>query len=426
MNLYSKSPLNIVVTLIVATVFCFPIAAAAQGNIKLGRLEVVPSAKYKIEYDDNIFSNIEGADKTDDILHTFTIAVGLKYMKEADAPGPVMNFGAEVVPVVYSDNDENNYTKQKYSLEVGYLLPSSLYFGVTETYKDNEDPYGSERDTIADDEGIRTTGWDNEVAVDIKYGNKFEDRLFGGLAYKNQVSRFDRFEDAYKEEDVNSLELSSNWLLTPKTAFKFVLGWEGTEFPEQDSGDNDRGYTSSNSYNDEKYYGLIGVSFNPSGKLEGDILFGYGSLEYDNDIHISGLEYEDVDTWVARTGLTWKATERTKLRVKLERGVKSTDDPARNYYDDTNFGVGLDQGIIERLTLKLDLSYNYLDYNQLGPTTPEKTEDTITAGIGLDYKIKDWLSASLNFEGKRNNKEEGTTEEDTENNKISFEISATY
>lgn len=401
-----------------------PISADAQGNIRVGRFKLLPTAKYEIKYDDNIFSALEGADKPDDVIHTVTGAIAVEYIKSEDTPGLELKASYEVAPVLYTDYDNNNYTKQKLEAEIKYTLPSKIWVGLKDIYNVNEDPYGNERDSLEDDEGIRTTGYDNSIIASAGYNEKFKDRFAGEVEYTHKIARNDRFEDAWKDEDNDNIKVSTYWALTPKTAFKAVVGWEMTEYPEQDSGDNNRGYTEDNSYKNDYYYGLVGFSFNPSGKLEGDLLFGYGIREFDNDTDVNGYEFENGNTWVAKTGVTWKATERTKINGKIERGIKSADDVGRNYYDETNLGLGLEQGITEKITFKVDFSYDYLDYNQIESSVLTKEEKTFGGTVGLDYTINKWLKAALKYEGKRKDKEEGgDVTEETDNNRVSLEIS---
>ncbi len=427
MTLTSKASLYLVGVLLLAVTLCCPRPAEAQGNIKMGRLKVVPTIKYNVKYDDNIFSEIEGLEKYDDVIHTITGGLALEYMKEANEPGPNFKTGIEIAPVVYSDHDENNYTKVKFNVDAGYLFPSKYWVGVAEEYKDNEDPYSNITETLADDEGDRKTGYENSFKLSAGYGKAFDDRFAGQLDYTIRTVRYDAFEDVWEDEDENIVALTTYWGLTPKTAVKFVVTYAQSDFPKQEDGATSRGFNSGNTYNIDTLDFLVGLTFSPSAKITGDLLFGFGYGDFDDDTNVDGNPQDDPDgNFLTSIDLTWKVRERTELKGTAGYSYDTVDEAQRSWYNKTNFGVALKQGIIERLNLNLSVDYEHKDYNELLAATPGQEEDTFTGKIGLDYQIKKWLNATLQYEGSRSEKDKTTLVEDTDQNRVSLEISATY
>lgn len=427
MTLKSNASLYLVGVLLLAVALSVPQPADAQGNIKMGRFSVIPTVKYNIKYDDNIFSAIEGAEKYDDVIHTFTGGLALEYMKDADKPGPALKAAVEIAPVVYSDYDENNYTKAKFNLDAGYEFASKFAVVFTEEYKDNEDPYSTYTDTLADDEGQRKTGWENSVGFGVGYGKEFEDRFAARALFGLTNKRYDAFKDVWEDEDKTKIGFTAYWGLTPKTALKFKTVYFNNSFPKQEDAATSRNFNGSNTYNNDGFGILAGLTFSPAAKITGDLLIGYTYVDYEDDVNVAGNPQDDPGgNFLTEIDLTWKVRERTELKGTAGYNVEGVDEAERSWYHKTTLGVGLKQGIIENLSLNLGLDYEHKEYNQLLPTTPDQEEDTFTGKIGLDYQIRKWLKASALYELVRSEKDKTTVVEDTDNNRVSLEISATY
>ena len=377
--------------------FCRPVAAFAQGNIRIGKIKVTPKVAYKGELNDNIYL-VPGdgpIDEESDYINTVTPGIGFSFRGE---PGNYISAGYEVDLVAYTDNNDNNYEMHTVTGGFGLKSPLGLYLKADDRFIDTGDPYGT-----AEEYGLgmpKVERWNN--TVNVSGGYEFADRFTIEAQYRNFLEEFDRSEDEWQDKKDHIYGGTLYYKFMPKTSVLVQYRRTERNYTGQEDGAVYAGdtYSSETSENYELNDYLIGLHWDPGAKISGDLKFGWVDREYDNDRDPAGNKYEDKNTWVAETRLLYRASEKTRLRAKVMRSIKeSTARTYSNYYTDTAVGLGVSHVPFERFFLHLDFDYGKNEYDAY-PGLKERTDDTYTAQIGVEYKIQEWLKASVDYEYK--------------------------
>ena len=362
----------------------------AQGDIRIGKVKVTPKVAYKGELNDNIYLR---DDEESDFINTLTPGIGFSF---EDTPGNYVNAGYEVDLVGYTDNSDNNYEAHRLTGGFGLKSPLGLYLKVSDHYVDTGDPYGTDEEYKL---GVpETERWNNTVRVSAGY--EFADRFTIEAEYKNFVEKFDLSEDEWQDREDDVYGATFSYKFMPKTSVLVQYRRTERDYMEQEDGAQYGGYTysseTSENYRLNDY--LIGLHWEPGAKISGDVKFGWGDKEYDNDRDPDGNKYEDNDTWIAETMLLYKASEKTTINAHVMRSIKeSTRIRESNYYIDTAVGLGLNQALVERFYLNFGLEYRTNEHDAHAGLR-DRTDDIYNAQVELEYRIQTWLTASAGYE----------------------------
>jgi len=388
--------------LICIGLFVWAPSAFAMGNIHLGRIEINPELSYKGEYKDNIY--FEDSHEDSDVIHTITPGIGLKL---SGTPGNFLSAGYRVGIVMYSDDDDNDYEDHRLFVSTGLKTPKGLYLRVEDGFQDTEDPFDSKEEFRL---GEQTERWNN--MVNIIAGYEFAGRYCIEATYHNFIERYDLRKDEFQDTIEHKYGLAVFYNLTPKTALFGQYLRNDTEYDAQNDGIdvNYDGFDEWNSGNSQDYVidnFFIGARFKPGGKLSGEFKLGYATIDYDNDMDKNGNKYDDDSFFAMEANVGYKPVEKTSLSLTLKRYKQastsadlSTDVSAT--YLRTIIGLALIQNFTDRISANLGFEWSNKDYEDERPGSPKKELDLYTARCGIDYFIKDWLSAGLSYKYQDN------------------------
>ena len=388
--------------LICLTLFLWVPSVFAIGNIHLGRLEINPELSYKVEYNDNIYFESEHED--DDFINTITPGIGLKI---SGTPGNFLSAGYKVGIVLYDDEADNNFEDHRLFFSAGLKTPKGLYLRVQDGFQDTEDPFDSKEEFRL---GEQTKRWNN--LVDMIAGYEFAGRYCIEATYSNFVERYDRTKDEFQDTIEHKYGIAVLYNLTPKTALFGQYLRNDTEYDAQNDGIdvNRDGIDEWNSGNSQDYIidnFLIGARFKPGGKLSGEFKLGYGTIDFDNDVDKNGNEYDDDSFFAVEANVGYKPVEKTSLSLILKRykqASTSADIPSdvSATYLRTIVGLAVTQTFTHRISMNLGLEWSNKDYLDERPGNQKKEFDLYTARCGVDYSIRDWLSAGLSYKYQDN------------------------
>ncbi|MFC1816100.1 outer membrane beta-barrel protein [Thermodesulfobacteriota bacterium] len=364
--------------------------AFSQGNLHIGRLKVTTGLTYKLAYNDNIFA--ERTNEEEDFIHTVTPAVQFDY---AGTPGNFFSAGYKADLVAYSDFSDNNYQSHRPFVSLGIKTPVGFYFRAKDFFKQTADPYGTVNQYGI---GSKTNRYDN--TADFAVGYDFFERFGVEAIYRYYIIRYDLREDEWQDRSDHRYGATFFYKLSPKTSVFFQYRRTQAEYDEQNDGVLGWRSATSQDYTLNDYF--LGARSEPGGKLNGQIKIGYGDKNFDNTIDKDDKRYQDLSSWIAETLLNWQARQRTRWTFKLSRSHQGSPDADAASYIDTIIGLGLNQGMANRLTLKLGFEYNKNDYQNEVAGRPDKYFDIYTHTAGLDWAINEWLTAGLSY--KRLNK----------------------
>jgi len=397
----------------------------AQGNIGTGKTKFEAEISYKGEYNDNIYS-ADGKTATtpeqDDFIHTVTPSLRLRF---DGAPGNFFSAGYNVDIVAYSDFSSNNYETHKPSVSLGFKSPAGFYLKASDNYLNTADPYGTDNQYKLGTPN--TERWTNSLNLTV--GHTFAGSFGIEGMYKNYLERFDLQDDKWQDRIDHVYGVTLLYKITPKTSLLAQYRRTDAEYDSQNDGVAGRGpaWTKTTSQDYDLNDAFFGVRFEPGGKVTGEIKLGYGDKNFDNIVDNSGNRYEDESTWVAETSVNYSPIERTRFTLDFARSQTGSPDSDASTYVDTKMGLRLRQGLAHRFTLNLGAEWSNNDY-QVYPGIVDKYFDVYTIKAGLDWDIKKWLSAGIDYEykSKEASNEAAYGSSEYKSNRTSARISAKF
>ena len=394
-----------------------PIVAMAQGNMRLGRVEVHPGLSFGIEYDDNIFHEADttfasgGSEgKSDDFIFITSPSINFKLDRK---PGEFFGFDLNYVGTDESFLDLTDEDTFKHDL-FGFFNfggpggRSDLNLGGR--FYDTKDPSSSE---FASNNNPRSSRNLFRVFADAKW-------TVSPLFYTDYHASIDRNEyelEALNTEDTDIWNFGGSifWRYTKLTSFGVKYNFRLTDYHE----------VSTTNFDSHDNRFSLAVKWEPKAIISGDIAVGYVDRGFD------GIVGQDRSDFVMDLGLHYKPTKRTSVSLLGQRTV-----------EDSSFG-SIQTVLIHRTELivlqhiwkkfkgEVKFWYENVDYeedapdsSQVGSPSHVRVDDKVFASYYLIYDIQDWLNAKLGFSYRENFSNFDAKE--FVNKTASFSVNATF
>ncbi|MDD2219315.1 MAG: outer membrane beta-barrel protein [Desulfoplanes sp.] len=360
----------------------------AAGNIQIGQVKVLPRVSYTGEWEDNIYQ--DNANKKNDYLHKLGAGLGLEYTRDEDN---YARLSYDVTHVRYDEYSKNDYWKHNALASLRYQSPMGMYVTLSENFRESSDPYDSDDDY---DTGDITKRWINDAKVGLGY--EFSDRIRTEAYYRNYLKRFHEFSDKHKDRMEHEPGIITYYKFLPKTSVLVEYRATFTSYAEQqDASDNAYGYDSDTSQDSTYHRVFVGLHWDATAKINGDLKLGWGYKDFDNDEDYAGNDYKDKGSWVAETRLGYQLFQRTRLTFSLVNEQKDDTDAGTGSYEHSKVGFGLDQGITDQLKFLGDVSYTYNLYEYEEDGTNDKDENIYSLGLGFKYAFNEWVNAGIGY-----------------------------
>jgi hypothetical protein len=388
---------------------------AQRGGISLGKSKIFPGITLEERYNDNIFLG-NGTNDTTELKESDWITlvkprIGYNYL----FPGRgSMSMGYKGIFAFYRTNDENDWRNHQGLFDLDYRAPGGPLLGINYVYTDAEDPFGN---LAQFNTGIKTK---RQVhALRSKTGYQFENgsEILGYYNYYKQ--EYDLERDFTQNYDVNEIGLGFQRRLFQKT-WGFVRYHVGErDYFTHPPGS---GVTESNDADFRDHRINTGLTWDPGGKLSGELNFGYLWVKFKNLFDVNGDRYEDGNTWIAGTHINYTISPVTALAFSLTRVPRYRGSNTNTVFADTGIGLNLRQILLAKLSLTAGASYSKNDYNQ--PVVNPREDDNYRANIGLTYQVRYWLTTGVGYTYWEKNS--NFEEYDFTNNQVLVSLSAEY
>lgn len=396
--------------------------------ISLGRLKLLLEASYRGTYEDNVF--LENRNTKNDFIHRITPSVRVEYGDvngQADSVvGKIaisqtrFSAGYSTDFVFYNDFSDNRYIGHDPFISVLYNSPSGIYLKADEAFKYTEDVYGSLNQYNI---GIKTKRWDNTVGFTIGYQSRY--KLGVDVTYMNYITRYDELIDQWQDRMDHRIATSIYYKATPKLSFFAQYRHTIADYDKQNDGillwtDN-----TSQDYTLDDYF--LGISFDPTAKIRGELKLGYGEKNFENEVDPFGRSYIDESSWIAETSLSYRPRERTGLKMMLSRSLDGSPDADSASYIRTLMGVSVSQDIGNRMTASGGLYWERQDFSDENKGIPKKYFNIYSATASIDFRIMRWLTAGLSYTYQSRNVSDDLYEaEEYDVNRISLYTTARF
>jgi hypothetical protein len=376
----------------VGTLKTIPPSVASQqpfseaGKIHIGDLKIIPGLTAGSVYDDNIFlgngrNDAGEKEESDWIMHVMPRLL-LDY---GFGPRGRFRLGYRSDLAYYEDNNKNDWQTHEGLFDLDYRSPGGLLLRVLNTYTDAEDPYSSANEYEL---GRKIKRWHNDLRTEagFDFGNRF--RILGYYDYYKQD--YDHAEDFTQDYDYNELGAGFQMRLLQKT-----WGFVRYHYGERDYFSHREGITEANDADFSWNRINAGLAWEPGAKLSGELNFGFQWKDYDNRTNKDGYIYDNRNTWIASTLISYQPALTRVLSLSLIRAVREVGAGTDEYFEDTGAGLSLQQAFLDKFVLTVGGTYSQNDYNVFDDR-PRK-DDNYKASIGLDYQIQGWLSAGVSY-----------------------------
>ncbi len=410
---------NIFISFLVVNCLVFSAAGALaqerESTLIFGNMVVKPGLTLQEVYDDNIYlgsgTNAIGEREESDWITHIIPNIMLDYSLH-ERGGIKLGYLGDFA--YYKDDSNNDWKNHKGIFGLNYKAPVGLIVGIDNRYTRVQDPYSSDNEYRLGVPQIER--WHNDLKTKIGYELRNLFRIFAYYNYYKQ--KYDEEIDYSQNYDCNEVGAGIEKKILPLT-----WGFLRYFHRKTDYYTHRKGVTDFNdadfSYDSVK----MGLAWDPGAKIEGELNFGYTWKKYDNDADVSGSQYNDKNTWIASTLLSYKPTVKTTLGLALIKALRDVGADTTEYFDDTGISINLKQVIISELSLLVGVAYSTHDYED-SIDNPGREDDNYTGRLGIEYLINEWLMAGADYTYREKNSNYG--EYDYKENKFRIILGMTY
>lgn len=343
----------------------------AQGNMKIGILNVHTFLNLKQLRNDNIYLEPR-AEKNRDWISV--VSPGISFVTRKEILG--LNYNADILR--YADLTKENRVDHNLLSQLNLGDPEKLSLTLQNKFKNTADPPDSEK-----------TNKEKRIRNDFSSGFAYDlNRLAFNVGYLNA-------RDDYKSENLHLLDkyehiftLIGAFKILPKTSLFFENNYGLIKYDLS---------VLSNSWYDQPRLGLEGAV---TSKLTALIKLGYQTRNYQK------VEIKNFNGLTSFASLTHKVSAQTGINFFGERAVEESSYTSMNYYVLNKLGLQLNQKIKNLVSVTADTAVqknNYPRETTEGSKTAKRQDNFFSATVRIQYQTKGWLSPSLQYEYKRRN-----------------------
>lgn len=332
-------------------------------GLRIGSFLLYPSVRAGIEYDTNIFA-LSSSEVTD-IIYLIDPQVVLK--SEWSRHRLELDFIANHRE--YQDNTQETFTN--------YQGLASTTLDVTRDFKIDSSFFGGllHEERGAADSPTSASEPTPFLRMEAKLSiNKTFNRLtssFGASYVELDYDDVSALNGGIIDQDNRDGEILT---IVNRNSYEFSPGYRAFVFGEY----NTRDFVGNPGLNrdSEGYRVLGGVEFEVSRLLTGEIGLGYLSQNY------SEADFEDINGFTYRSGITWHPTTLMTIKINGERSVAETVVVGASGRLDTTAGVTIDYELLRNLIVSPNFNYQFSDFK--GVT---RDDTNINGGINIDYLL---------------------------------------
>lgn len=340
---------------------------AAAPRLQLGPMEVHPSLALSETYRDNVYSVNTG--KTNDFVLTVTPALGLALPFRTHRLG--LYAQAEFASYAdHTDLDTDNYLG---ALDAEFNIGNFVNLKFGDTYRDQYETV-SQSPTGKPGRYTQNNPW-----LSATYA--FVDVSKVRLDYAYTVYDYDQ-ETYPRSRGEGLFSAYLYYRVLPRTSL----------FVEYDNQVVD--YDSAAATLDStSHFGQVGATWEISMITKGTVKAGYQKKDF------KAADQKDYETWVALVELTSALTDTLHLKLAGGRQVNEAKYDGPSYYTNTGLTAELTAWFLDRLSGTVKAGYGIDEYNAPIVGDPKaRTDNTLSAGLGVKYSFQPWLSLSLGYD----------------------------
>jgi hypothetical protein len=365
-----------------------PVSAQLQaptgGKIKAGPVEIHPSIGLMETYSDNIYQSYDGKDDESDYITT--VSPGIQFVLPFRRHSLQVGYKGDYN--FYADNDDTDYHSHLFGGALNLDFPGGLVFTVSDYYSISSTPRKwKEQDGLSGaNDPYREEDYDaNDLNVKARYN--FADRWAAAAWYNNHNLEYDEDYDDSGSYNRNLGGGSLFYRFTAKTEALIEYNYSTVDYDKEDTDDND---------NQMAY---VGLSFDPTAKLNGYLKVGWAQKEYDEKV--AGRD-EKYDRFSSRVDLGYIISSYNQLGLKYDRVIEEDADTNSPFTkDDVSLSFRHILSWNEKISLNARAGYASLEYEtadtDVDGTSKKRDDEKWYGGVGIGYDMQQWLSFKLDY-----------------------------
>lgn len=378
---------------------------------QIGSVDVRPHASYSLVYDDNIFldnkdKNVGGrgnAGRDHDFIHIFTPGLRVNAGDVGQRQSAYFDANYSIAISRFTDNSGADAHDQNASVELGGKL-NRLSLAAKQTLTTQSD---ADVANLAANGRVRRKTWVTNIDTDYEISEKTSASL-------DLAQTIGDYSGAFSDTADRSASLWLDYQFLPKVK----AGVGGTVGYLQVDG-NALNHNPNSAY----YQGKLRLAWQASEKVT---INANGGYEYRN---IQDLAVSDPSMFVFGLDATWKAAERTSVRLGATRGRIGNNALGSALNQQTAFTASLSQGLANNFILNLEGGYSMAEYE----LTTRNAPVGVLAGIrddnyafvkpSLAYRFAERAQATVYYQYRRNDSTALANANDFYNNQLGIELS---
>ena len=268
------------------------------------------------------------------------------------------------------DNSEDDGEYHSAQGLLQYAFPFGLTLEVSDVYTKNYDDFSEAGEERADYD-------DNRIAASSHY--KVGEKLSLQLGYADYRINYDSSRKSFEERKDKNLSMLVFYQVMPKTQL----------FLEYQRIDVDYDQDIISDYTSDNYF--VGLRFDATARIQGYVKVGYGEVDPDQSV----VDSSDETLFEGR--LNYQFGGRSNLALTGRRQVEVTVDEFNQDVLATEGFVTFSHQLTHKLQLVLDAGLREEEYRYDGSRS-DRTDDITTAGVALNYDLRDWLDLALMYD----------------------------
>ncbi|HBA59667.1 MAG TPA: hypothetical protein DCZ92_02360 [Elusimicrobia bacterium] len=389
--------------IIIALVATFANSAWAVGNIKLGTVEINPTASIKQSYDSNIY--LKATDLKSSLINRSAIGVNLlnKFGPKLELSGGYM-----LEQLSYSRSAGiNDATHHTANLGLKAKLPRDASLSIDDNFMDTTDQATSELTERA--QRVQNT-------ATLKMEAPLRGKFGYGIDVQHNYNDYKLLSNDALDRAETLAGFNVSYQLQPKT--KVFLGYTYGDLKY----DNSTYETGDATYNNID----VGVMGNLAPKLVGIVKAGTQMRNYKNSLVSGGITADDNSSLATYSAqLQWKALEKTEIVGFAKRANVETSGSVSRYYTSTLSDLSASREV-RKIKLTVGGSFETVEYPEALSTTSDKKrfDHNTNLRFTAEYNMQTWLKAGLGYQYK--NRTSNVETNDYKDNVIGLELKGMF
>ena len=384
--------------------FCSSSYALEPAKLDVLGVPIVPVLGFEQRYDDNLFS------QDSNTTETWVTEIKPSFEANLETGDALYALGYSLSAAFHENSSDDDYVDNYLYGSADWELNQSHALGVSGSMFKTHEARGtgfSQDNPFVSDSPDRYL--ENTVALNYALGaESSKGRLNSKLEYYDKRYTNHRDITSSRDRSTFTLEETFLWRVGGKTDALIEFQYDKVDY------DNDPANVSgiADTLDNDRIKLLTGVTWQATGKTEGQIKVGYVDKTFDDS------DRDDFDGLSWDLSVSWSPKSYSTFTLSSGRRQDESSGTG-DFIDGQDFGLSWDHEWNDRFNTELETNFSVEDYKG-DPAGQE--DDLFDAGLKANYQMRRWLEIGISYlyEERDSNQED----QDYSRNIVGFHIEA--